>query len=90
MGIEYDPVKRKLTIENRGLDMARADEIFQGLHLTFPDTRLDYGEERFITMGILDGRMIVLAWTPRGATIRIISMRKANQREESRYRRRLD
>ncbi|MCP4308903.1 MAG: BrnT family toxin, partial [bacterium] len=66
MDIEYDPAKRDVTLAERGLDMARAAEVFVGSHLTFSDIRFDYGEERFVTIGGLDDRMVVLAWTPRG------------------------
>lgn len=89
MKIEYDPAKRDATYGARGLDMARAGKVFAGAHITFPDIRFDYGEDRFLTFGLLDGRMIVLAWTPRREATRIISMRKANDREEKRYRPRL-
>jgi uncharacterized DUF497 family protein len=89
MDIEYDPAKRDVTLEKRGLHMARAGGVFAGSHLTFPDIRFDYREKRFVTVGLLDERMVVLAWTPRGAASRIISMRKANDREEKRYRDRL-
>jgi uncharacterized DUF497 family protein len=85
MKIEYDHAKRDATLENRGLDMADAVEVFEGVHITFPDIRFDYGEERSLTIGYLQGRMVVLAWTPRGEATRIISMRKANDREEKRY-----
>ncbi|WP_148028425.1 BrnT family toxin, partial [Burkholderia pseudomallei] len=53
------------------------------------DTREDYVESRYITVGTLDGRMIVMVWTPRGEARRIISMRKANDREQARYAHRL-
>ena len=66
----------------RGLDFARAGEIFDGLHFSAPDTRQDYAEQRFITIGGLDARLVVLVWTPRGEVRRIISMRKANEREQ--------
>ncbi len=89
MDIEYDPAKRDLTFDERGLDMARAAEVFADPHLTFPDIRFEYGEERFIMIGLLDERMVILAWTPRGEACRIISMRKANEREKERYRHRL-
>ena len=89
MDIEYDHAKRDLTFDKRGLNMARAAEVFTGPHLPVPDIRFDYGEERFVTVGLLDERMVILAWTPRGAAFRIISMRKANEREEKRYRHRL-
>ena len=47
--------------------------------------RLDYGEDRFITIGKLDGRMVVVVWTRRSETRRIISLRKANEREKAAY-----
>ncbi len=72
--ITFDPEKRATTLTVRGLDMARADD------------RNDYGETRFISVEYLDGRMVLVAWTPRGTTRRIIAMRKANDREQARYR----
>ncbi len=64
--------------------MARMDEVFGGLTLTVADD-LDYGEPRFITIVWLDGRMVVVVWTPRGADRRIISLRKASDREQALY-----
>jgi uncharacterized DUF497 family protein len=87
--IEFDPLKRQATLANRG-DMARGAEIFAGATLTIPDDCRDYGEPRFITIGRLDGRMVAIIWTPRGAARRIISLRKANDREQSIYGDRLD
>lgn len=89
MKIEFDPSKHQLTLENRGLDMARANEIFDGATLTIADDRKDYGEPRLITVGRLDGRLVVMVWTPRGAARRIISLRKANDREKDLYDARL-
>lgn len=83
--VEYDPEKRAATIEARGLDMARAGEVFGGATLTVEDDRRDYGENRFITIGFLDSAMVVMVWTPRGLRRRIISMRKANERERRLY-----
>lgn len=85
MMIEFDPAKRDKNLTERGLDFARAAEVFAGLHFTGEDAREDYEESRFITVGTLDGRMIVMVWTPRGEARRIISMRKANDREKARY-----
>ena len=85
MRIEFDPAKRAATLEARGLDMARARELFAGATLIAQDDRRDYGEDRFITIGFLDGAMVVLAWTPRHGARRIISMRKANERERALY-----
>ena len=65
--------------------MARADDVFVDDTLTVEDDRRDYGEDRFITVGFLDGKMVILVWTPRGEAYRIISMRKANERERALY-----
>ena len=89
MQIEFDPEKRNWTLEVRGLDMARAAEIFEGIGISFPDARIDYGEPRFVRIGLLDGRMVVLVWTMRGDVFRIISLRKANGREQALYKGRM-
>ncbi len=90
MEIEYDVNKRKQTLEQRGLDFKQCIEVFNGPHINFPDNRMDYGEERIITFGFLDGREVVLVWTERGNKRRIISMRKANEREQYTFKQYLD
>ncbi len=86
MIIEFDTVKREKTLLERGLDFADFDKVFAGLHFIAHDDRFDYGEERFVTVGLLDGRIVVIVWTPRNDARRIISMRYANDREISRYK----
>lgn len=83
--IEFDSHKRDKTLAERGLDFARSGEVFAEVNVTFRDNRIDYGEQRFNTVGVLDGRMVVIAWTLRGEVRRIISMRKANEREQARF-----
>ena len=85
MQIDFDQAKRNWTLEARGLDMGRAQEVFDGIGITFRDARLDYGEQRLVRIGYLDGRMVVLVWTKRGDVFRIISLRKANGREQALY-----
>ncbi len=85
MLIEFDAAKRSATLKARGLDMARAGEVLAGATLTVGDDRQDYGEDRFIAIGFLDHRMVVLVWTRRDGAYRIISMRKANERERTLY-----
>lgn len=85
MRIECDPEKRDFTLTLRGLDMLRAGEVFSGPTLTVEDDRHDYGERRYISIGYLDGRMVVLVWTEREQVRRIISLRKANERERKVY-----
>ena len=89
MEISYDPAKRATTLEERGLDFVDAPEVFSGPVFELADDRFDYGEERYITIGMLRGRMVVLVWTPRGAARHIISMRKANDREQARFQARI-
>jgi uncharacterized protein len=89
MQIDYDPDKRAVTLLHRGLDMADAAIVFDGPCVTLKDIRQDYGEERFITLGLLAGRMVVLVWTWRNQVRRVISMRKANEREQTLYQSRL-
>jgi uncharacterized DUF497 family protein len=83
MKIEFDPAKRNLTLLHRGLDMAELADVFSGEPVTLEDTRQDYGETRFITVGFLGPRMVVIVWTQRGEARRIISLRKANDREQA-------
>ena len=90
MQIEFDSTKRLKTLIERDLDFARAGEVFAGLHLTGQDTRQGYAEYRFISVGLLDARLVVIVWTHRGEVRRIISMRKANDREKNFYTRYMD
>ena len=85
MRIDFDDAKRLKTLETRGLDMARVAEVFGGLTYSFVDERRSYGELRRLTIGYLDGRMVVVVWTERGDDCRIISLRKANDREQAFY-----
>lgn len=90
MRITFDPAKRERTLAERGLDFVRVNEIFLRKEFTQEDVRFDYGEQRMITFGILDDRMVVVVWTQRDDARHVISMRKANEREQGRYRIRLE
>ena len=85
MRIVFDPVKRQATLDERSLDMADAGQVFATEKLTIIDNRKDYGETRHITIGYIDGRMVLAVWTQRGDARRIISLRKANEREQKAY-----
>ena len=86
--IDFDPAKREKNLAKHGLDLADAGSVFAGETSTRPDTRYRYGEERYLTIGRLAGRLVVMVWTPRLASRRIISMRYAHAKEEARYIRR--
>lgn len=85
MRLSFDPAKRDQTLVERGLDFAAAAEVFAGRTYDQQDDRFDYGELRMITVGHMAGRMVVVVWTQRGDVRHIISMRKANEREQARY-----
>lgn len=89
MKITFDPSKRQETLRERGLDFEDARKVFAGRIYQGQDRRRDYGEVRWQTVGFLDGRMVMMVWTPRGAARHIISMRKCNEREQEAYRQRL-
>lgn len=89
MGVVFDEAKRQATLEARGLDFRDAVTIWDGPTFTVRDERRDYSEDRFVTYGIMGDRQVVVVWTWREADRRIISMRKANEREQARFRKRL-
>ncbi|HSH49790.1 MAG TPA: BrnT family toxin [Halomonas sp.] len=65
MKLTFDPYKRDQTLQARGLDFADAGLVFSGHHFTLADDRQDYGEDRYITVGLLKGRMVVMVGAAR-------------------------
>jgi hypothetical protein len=84
VGITFDPAKRERTLAERGLDFEDAATVFRGMTVEVEDTRKDYGERRILCFGLLAGRLVVVGYTPRGSVRHIFSMRKANDREQTR------
>ena len=85
MRISYEPAKNERNIRNRGLSFdSAADFDFEGA-LYAVDQRHDYGETRYIAIGLLGVRLHVLCFTETADGIRVISFRKANAREVKRY-----
>jgi uncharacterized DUF497 family protein len=87
--ITYDPAKRASNLAKHGLDFEDCIEVFAGITLVQPDLRSGHSEPRFTTFGLLKSRLVIVIWTPREGSRRIISMRKANDREKKNYRQRL-
>ena len=85
MKFEWDEAKRKSNINKYGFDFADAYEVFDGVTLTMEDNRFSYVERRFITLGMLKNKIIVIAHTHYKNTVRIISMRKATKNEQKLY-----
>jgi uncharacterized DUF497 family protein len=89
MSIEWDEAKNRSNFAKHGLSFEDAEQVFSGPCVTFEDDRSDYGERRLITLGLLAGRLVVIAHAPRDEGTRIISMRKGNRREQEIYKKRL-
>jgi len=87
--ITFDKAKRDRTLRERGLDFADASEVFDGDRATWISDKLDYGEARYVTIGFLKGRMVIVVWTERGVDRHIISMRHCHAKEERKLRARL-
>lgn len=86
MEFEWNEDKSDACLTERGFDFAYVARVFlDPRRLVAPDDRLDYGEPRFSVLGEIEGRVFVVVYTPRGRRFRLISARKANQREVQRY-----
>ncbi len=71
--IEFDSAKSEQVFEERGFDLAYASRLFPGYVLEREDTREGYGERRFKVIGELLGDVLVIIYTPRGGTCRLIT-----------------
>ena len=81
MKITYDSAKRLKTLEERGLDFEDSPLVFSGITFEIKDSRFDYGEERIICYGMLQGRTVVIGYVQRGEIRHIFSMRKCHEKE---------
>jgi hypothetical protein len=82
---EWDERKRKENIDKHSVDFLDAAAIFLGDRATVRDTRDDYGEERFQTIGVIDGDCYVVVYTHREGRVRLISARRGGRRDRRRY-----
>lgn len=87
MNIEFDPLKDQVNRVKHGLSLEAARDMDFDSALKFTDERHAYGEIRWLAIGPISGRLHVLVYTVRGAIVRAISLRKANERERTRYER---
>ena len=86
MPFEWDEEKNRTNLRKHGFHFVDAAEMFDGPFLARPDTREDYGEERWIGIGMTKGRMAFVAFTVESdETVRIISLRKATNEERQDY-----
>lgn len=87
MKYEWDPVKAEGNVLKHGVSFEAVDGFDWDRATIMEDRRQDYDEPRFIAVGAIEHRLHVLVFTPRGARIRVISLRKANEREKLRHER---
>jgi len=86
MELIWDPEKRQTNLTKHGLDFVDARAVFEGALFTFEDKRREYGEHRFVALGMLEGLVVAMAFTEsEDDLIRILSMRKATRNEQKIY-----
>lgn len=83
--MDKDPAKDKRNILERGISFDRAEQLDWTSAFIWEDTRKEYKEHRYCVLGLIDGRLHSMVFTPRAGKPRIISLRKANKREVKRY-----
>ena len=83
--ISFDPEKDRLNLAKHGVSLGLARELeWEGLAAR-PDLRFDYGEARYVGYAPLGERVYSVVFVERGGGLRIISLRKANDREVATY-----
>ncbi|MCB9930195.1 MAG: BrnT family toxin [Alphaproteobacteria bacterium] len=85
--VEFDAEKSERNRRLRGFSFRHAARVFESDHVEWLDDRLDYGEQRYIVLGRIEGRHHIVVYVWRGGRRRIISARRANAREIKRYER---
>ena len=85
MLLEFDEAKNARNIRERGISFERFADIDAETAVSGEDVRKDYGERRLRVLGFIDGLLYAAVVTPRGEKIRVISLRRANRREERAY-----
>lgn len=86
MEFEWDPAKAALNAAKHGVPFDYAARVFGDPRLIDRiDRRKDYGEERRLVLGEVDGRLLFVSYTLRFGVVRLISARKANPRERRQY-----
>ena len=86
MNFEWDDAKAKANLSKHGVDFADAEGVFDDPHRAeWPDSREDYGEPRYVTVGYVNHRLLTIVYTERGESYRLITARRANLREKKEY-----
>lgn len=85
MRYEWDESKRRANLRKHGIDFVGIERVFAGMTVTTLDDRFEYDEYRYLTLGLLDGRVVAVAHPETPEVMRIISVRKADKDEEAQY-----
>jgi uncharacterized DUF497 family protein len=85
MEFEWDERKRRSILQRRGFDILNAARIFDGPVLTERDSRRDYGEDRYISLGKVGEEYFVVVHTPRERTQHLITAWRAGRGARRRY-----
>ena len=85
MEITFDQAKNERNITDRGLAFTMVQELDWSSATISEDLRKNYGERRYIAIGLIEERVYVVIFTPREGRFHVISLRKANKREVKRY-----
>ena len=85
MEFEWDEDKRLANVRKHGFDFVDVVAVFESDIVTIEDDRFDYGEQRFVTLGLFNERVVVIVHTEREGVTRIISVRKATKYEARSY-----
>ena len=89
-GFEWDDKKSASVFKQRGIDFVAATEIFDGFVVEREDTRQNYQEQRFVTIGEIDGILITVVWAPRKRNRRIITAWPSSNQERRIYHEHLE
>lgn len=85
MRFEWDENKRRINLQRHGIDSADIWRVFAYETHTIIDDRFDYGEIRYLSLGLLFGEVIAVSYSETNEIIRIISARKAEKYEQETY-----
>jgi len=87
MRFEWDEAKRRSNLRDHRIDFAAVEKerIFAGDTVTLLDDRFEYGERRFLTLGMLKEKVVAIIHTETDEVVRLISVRKASKNEENIY-----
>jgi uncharacterized DUF497 family protein len=85
MGFQWDAAKDAANQAKHGVSFLQAAQIFRGRILKATDTRRDYGETRYVALGLFDGEALRVVFTERDGDIRIISAWRASRHDRETY-----